>query len=80
MEAVNKNIPLKELSNKEIKRNKEPWITKGITTSIPKRTSYLNKFRKTSNQLFFVRYQYYRHKINHLYNQKKQKKILLQLL
>ena len=54
MEAVNKNIPLKELSNKEIKRNKKPWITKGITTSIRKRTSYFNKFRKTNNQLFFV--------------------------
>ena len=71
MEAVNKNIPLKELSNKEIKRNKKPWITKGITTSIRKRTSYLNKFRKTNNQLFFVRYQYYRHKINHLIRKSK---------
>ena len=71
METVNKNIPLKELSNKEIKRNKKPCITKGITTSIHKRTSYLNKFRKTNNQLFFVRYQYYRHKINHLIRKSK---------
>ena len=72
MEAVNKNIPLKELSNKEIKRNKKPWITRGITTSIRKRTSYLNKFR-TNNRLFFVRYQYSRHKINHLIRKSKKK-------
>ena len=49
IQIVNKNIPLKELSNREIKRKKKPWITKGITTSIHKRTSYLNKFRKTNN-------------------------------
>ena len=42
MQVVNKNIPLKKLSNKEIKRKKKPWITKGIITSIHKRTSYLN--------------------------------------
>ena len=44
MQVVNKNIPLKKLSNKEIKRKKKPWITKRIITSIHKRTSYLNKF------------------------------------
>ena len=71
IQIVNKNIPLKELSNKEIKRKKKPWITKGITTSIHKRTSYLNKFRKTNNQLFFVRYKYYRDKINHLIRKSK---------
>ena len=59
------------MSNKEIKRKKKPCITKGITTSIHKRTSYLNKFRKTNNQLFFVRYKYYRDKINHLIRKSK---------
>ena len=56
MQVVNKNIPLKKLSNKEIKRKKK--LTKGIITSIHKRTSYLNKFKKTNNQLFFIRYKY----------------------
>ena len=55
MQVVNKNVPLKEMSNKEIKRKKKPWTTKGIIMSIHKRNSYLKKFRKTDNQLFFIR-------------------------
>ena len=46
MQVVNKNIPLKKLPNKENKRKKKPWITKGIITSIHKRTSYPNKLKK----------------------------------
>ena len=55
MQVVNKNVPLKEMSNKEIKKKKKPWIIKGVITSIHKRNSYLKKFRKTDNQLFFIR-------------------------
>ena len=55
IQVVNKNVPLKEMSNKEIKRKKKPWIAKGIITSFHKRNSYLKKFRKTDNQLFFIR-------------------------
>ena len=55
MQVVNKNVPLKEMSNKEIKKKKKPWIIKGIITSIHKRNSYLKKIRKTDNQLFFIR-------------------------
>ena len=71
MQVVNKNAPLKELSNREIKRKKKPWITKGIITSIHKRNSYLKKFRKTDNQLFFIRYKCYRDKINHFIRKSK---------
>ena len=55
MQVVNKNVPIKEMSNKEIKKKKKPWIIKGIITSIHKRNSYLKKIRKTDNQLFFIR-------------------------
>ena len=70
-DVINKNVPLKEMSNKEIKRKKKPWITKGIIASIHKRNSYLKKFRKTDNQLFFIRYHCYRDKINHLIRKSK---------
>ena len=40
MEVANKDVPLKKLSNNEIKRKKKPWITKGIITSIHKRNSH----------------------------------------
>ena len=46
MQVVNENDPLKKLSNREIKRKKKPWITKGIITSIHKRNFYLKRFRK----------------------------------
>ena len=71
MQVVNKNAPFKQLSNGEIKRKKKPWITNGIITSIHKRNSYLKKFRKTDNQLFFIRYKCYRDKINHLIRKSK---------
>ena len=71
MQVAHKNIPLKKLSNKKIIRKKKPWITKGIITSIYKRTSYLNKFKKTNNPLFFIRYKYYRDQINHLIRKSK---------
>ena len=41
MQVVNKNVPLKEMSNKEIKMKKKPWTTKEIIMSIHKRNSYL---------------------------------------
>ena len=46
MQVVNKNVPLKELSIKETKRKKKPWIIKGIITSIHKRKSYLSNLGK----------------------------------
>ena len=49
MQVDNKNVPLKEFSNKEIKRKKKHWINEGIITSIHKRNSYIKKFRKTDD-------------------------------
>ena len=66
-DVINKNVPLKEMSNKEIKRKKKPWITKGIITSIHKRNSYLKKIRKS----LLIRYKCYRDKINHLIRKSK---------
>ena len=63
MPVVNQNVPLKEMSNKENK--------KGSLRQFTKRNSYLKKFRKTDNQLFFIRYKCYRDKINHLIRKNK---------
>ena len=49
MQVDNKNVPLKEFSNKEIKRKKKHWINEGIITSIHKRNPYIKKFRKTDD-------------------------------
>ena len=62
MQVVNKTVPLKELSNKEIKRKEKPWIAKGIITSI----------HKPDNQLFFIRYKCNRDKRNHFIRKSKE--------
>ena len=72
MQVVSKNVPVKELSNKEIKRKKKPWITKGIITSIHKRNCYLKKLKKIDNQFFFMKCKCYRDEINHLIRKNKQ--------
>ena len=46
MQVVKKNVPLKEMSNKEVKRKKKPCITKGIITSIHKRNSSIKNLGK----------------------------------
>ena len=55
MQVINKNVPLKEMSNKEIKMKKKPWITKEIIMSIHKRNSYLkNLGTQITNPLYQI--------------------------
>ena len=73
METIDKNAPLKILSNKEIKRKNKPWITKGILTSIKEKNRLLKIFLKAKNNFFYERYKFYRDKINHLIRISKKK-------
>ena len=40
MTVIDKHVPFKELSNKEIKDMKKPWVTKGIKVAIKKKTNF----------------------------------------
>ncbi len=46
---IDKYIPLKKLSKKEIEQSFKPWITKGIRTSIRKREKIYKKYVKTKD-------------------------------
>ena len=56
---INKHVPIKQISRRQLKRFSKPWITQGIRASI-----------KTKNKLFAsgdqTKYKFYRNKINHL--------------
>ena len=71
MPVINKHALFKELSNREIKKLKKPWVIKGIATAINKRNSFLKKFLKTKDQFWFIRYKNHRAKINHLLRKSK---------
>ena len=46
-EIVNKHLPLKKLSKKELRIQAKPWITRGIRSSMKRRDRLLNKIAKT---------------------------------
>ena len=49
MKVIDKNAPLKKLTEEELKRSKKPWITKGILTSSKKKNILLKKIIKSKN-------------------------------
>ena len=48
---IDKYMPLKKLTKKEIKQQYKPWITNGIRISIKRREKYYKKFIKAKNEI-----------------------------
>ncbi len=46
LDIVNKHMPLKKMSKKDLKLEAKPWITPGIITSIKRRDSLLREYIK----------------------------------
>ena len=46
-ELLNKHVPLKKMTKKELKLESKPWITPGIIASIKRRDNLLNKYIKS---------------------------------
>ena len=70
---VDKHIPLRQLSTREIKQMTKPWITKGLQTSIKIKNSIYRKFLRTKSPYYHIRFKYYRNKLNHLLKNSKVK-------
>ena len=66
IEIIDKNAPYKTLSKKESKLKLKPWITKSILQSIKIRDNYQKKYIRKQDSFWYVRYPYYRNKINML--------------
>ena len=47
---VDKHIPLKKISNRNLKLSMKPWITKGIITSIRRKDKLFHTYCKTKNK------------------------------
>lgn len=70
---VDKHVPLKQLSKKEIKISCKPWITKGLRTSIRKKKKLYVKFMKTKLRYYETKYKIYRNKLSKLVKVSKKK-------
>ena len=65
-EIVDKHVPLKKVSKRQLLLTAKPWITSGIKKSI-KTKSYLYKsYLKTKNSYYLSKYKHYRNKLKHL--------------
>ena len=64
----NKCIPEKNLSNKEAKIHKKPWITKGFIKSSKIKNKLYKKILNNGNEELKAKYKYYRNRLNKLKN------------
>ena len=65
-DIVDKHIPLKQLSKKELKFQSKPWITPAIKVSIQVKNKLYKKYLKTKSCYFHSKFKLYRNKLNHL--------------
>ena len=65
--VIEKHMPLKKLSHRELKWKNKPWITIGIQKSMKRRDKLYKKFIKAKNEVikndYFVKYKHLRNKI-----------------
>ena len=65
-QIVDKHIPIKQLSRRELKSYSKPWITSAIKTSICVKNALYKKFLKTKSTYYHCKFKYYRNKLNPL--------------
>ena len=65
-EIIDKHIPLKLLSKRQIKFSMKPWITPALKKSIQIKNRYYRKFLRTKSIYFHNKFKLYRNKLNHL--------------
>ena len=65
-DIVDKHIPVKQLSTKDIKQLSKPWITKGLKISINMKNKLYKKYLKNRSSYYHDKFKRYRNKLNHL--------------
>ena len=70
---IDKRIPVKELSKKELKLKSKPWIPKAIRKSINIKNNIYKKFLKTKSSYYHAKFKLYRNKLNHILKISKRK-------
>ena len=65
-ETVDRHIPIKQLSRKELQFRSKAWITPALKVSIHIKNKIYEKFLKTNSLYYHSKFRYYRNRINHL--------------
>ena len=63
---VDKHIPTRQVSLKEMKQRTKPWITPGIRTSINVKNKFYKKYIKQKSNYYHDKFKLYRNRLNHL--------------
>ena len=63
---VDKHIPIKQLSKRELNFQSKPWVTSGISQSIRVKNKLYKQYIKTKSPYYHSRFKFYRNKVNHL--------------
>jgi hypothetical protein len=63
---IDKHIPIRKLSKKEVKIKNKPWITRAIKVSIRIKNGLHKQFIKTQSSYYYAKFKIYRNKLNHL--------------
>ena len=63
---IDKHIPLKQLSQREVKIKSKPWITPGLSRSIHVKNNLYKKSIRSKSMYYHERFKLYRNKLNHL--------------
>ena len=65
-EIIDAHVPVKKISNNQLKRKSKPWITPAVKNSIQIKNKLYKKFLKTKSPYYYSKFKYYRNKLNHL--------------
>ena len=66
---IDKHIPVKQLSRRELKLKSKPWISDALQKSIQiKNNNYYKKYLKTKSTYYHAKFKLYRNKLNNLLN------------
>ena len=63
---VDKHIPIRKISKRQLKFNSKPWITSAIKKSIQVKNKLYRIYLKTKSSYCHSKFKYYRNKLNHL--------------
>ena len=66
MKIIDKHIPLKQLSRKDIKHRSKPWIPHGIRCSLKIKNNLYKKYIKSRSVYYHQKFKVYRNKLNRL--------------
>ena len=63
---MDRHIPVKQLSRKELKLKSKPWITPALRKSLQVKNNLYKKFSKSKSIYYHSKFKVYRNKLNHL--------------